>query len=143
MAIIFGVKKFRQYLLGRKFIIASDHKPLMHLLGETRAEALMASARIQRWALTLGAYEYVIEYRPGRQVENADSHCLLSQQQYQIKKKQYCFSSDWNLHWSPLPRYESGLAEILFCPRSVDTFNMDAHSKGMRTCLLTFIGRRN
>ena len=134
MAIIFGVKKFQQYLLGKKFIIASNQKSLMYLLGETRAEALMALARIQWWELTFGAYEYVIEYRHGRQVAKADSHCLLFQQQYQSQQKQYCFSSDSNLHWSPLPRYENGRgAETLFCPRSVDTFNMDDPSNGMRT----------
>ena len=32
----------------------------------------MASARIQRWALTLSAYNYNIEYRPGKQLANAD-----------------------------------------------------------------------
>ena len=33
----------------------------------------MASARIQRWALLLGGYDYTIEYKPGDQQANADS----------------------------------------------------------------------
>ena len=32
----------------------------------------MASARIQRWALTLSAYNYTISYKPGSQHGNAD-----------------------------------------------------------------------
>ena len=52
LAIVFGVKKFHQYLFGRKFIICSDHKPLQHIFSETRPIPAMASARIQRWALT-------------------------------------------------------------------------------------------
>ena len=32
----------------------------------------MASAHIQRWALTLSAYDYDIVFRPGRQHANAD-----------------------------------------------------------------------
>jgi len=32
----------------------------------------MASARLQRWALTLGAYDYRISYRPSRDHANAD-----------------------------------------------------------------------
>ena len=62
LAIIFGVKKFHQYLLGRKFVIYSDHKPLQHLFSESRIISPMASARIQRWALTLSAYNYQIRY---------------------------------------------------------------------------------
>ena len=72
LAIVFGVKKFHQYLLGRKFTILSDHKPLRHLFSESRPIPPMASARIQRWALTLSAYDYAIEYRPGDKHSNAD-----------------------------------------------------------------------
>ena len=32
----------------------------------------MASARIQRWAILLGGYDYTIAYRPGEQHANAD-----------------------------------------------------------------------
>ena len=32
----------------------------------------MASARIQRWALMLGAYSYTIAYKPGSELANAD-----------------------------------------------------------------------
>ena len=72
LAIIFGVKKFNQYLLGRKFTIYSDHKPLKHLFKEGRAVPPLASSRIQRWALTLGAYNYTMMYRPGKEHSNAD-----------------------------------------------------------------------
>lgn len=54
LAIIFAVKRFHQYLYGRRFTIISDHKPLEHLFSETKATPTLASARIQRWALILG-----------------------------------------------------------------------------------------
>ena len=47
LAIVFGVKSFCQYLLGRHFTIYSDHKPLQHLFSEKKAIPAMASARIQ------------------------------------------------------------------------------------------------
>ena len=72
LAIIFGMKCFHQYLLGRKFTIYSDHKPLEHLFGRSRAVPPLASARIQRWALTLGAYDYDICYKPGKDQASAD-----------------------------------------------------------------------
>ena len=72
LANIFGVKRFHQYLFGRQFTILSDHKPLKHLFSETQATPTLASARIQWWSLTLGAYDYMIEYKPGQEHGNAD-----------------------------------------------------------------------
>ena len=73
LAIVFGVRKFHDYLFGRKFEIRSDHKPLQYLFDENRSIPQLASARIQRWALILSAYDYVISYKPGDQHANADS----------------------------------------------------------------------
>ena len=74
LAIIFGVKRFHSYLFGHKFVILSDHKTLQYLFKEDKSTPVMASARIQRWALTLGSYDYSIEYKPGDHHSNAD--CL-------------------------------------------------------------------
>ena len=63
-------KTFHQYLVGRHFCILSDHKPLQHLFRETSGIPVLASARIQRWALILGAYDYTI-HKPGSQHNNA------------------------------------------------------------------------
>ena len=72
LAIVFGVKKFHQYLYGRRFTILSDHKPLQHIFKETSAIPPLVSARIQRWALLLGGYDYTISFKPGEQNANAD-----------------------------------------------------------------------
>ena len=72
LAIVFGVTKFRQYLLGREFTIISDHKPLLSLFSHTRSIPQMASARILRWALTLSAYQYTISFKSGKTHCNAD-----------------------------------------------------------------------
>ena len=72
LAIIFGVKRFLQYLFGRHFTILSDHKPLQHIFNERSATPPLASARIQRWALILGAYDYEISYKAGANHANAD-----------------------------------------------------------------------
>ncbi len=73
LAIIFAVKHFHQYLYGRAFKIYTDHKPLMSLFSETRCIPLLASARIQLWALTLSAYQYSIVYRAGKENANVDA----------------------------------------------------------------------
>ena len=71
-AIVFAVKHFHQYLYGRVFKIHTDHKPLMSLFSETRCIPPLASARIQRWALILSAYQYTIVHRAGKDNANAD-----------------------------------------------------------------------
>ena len=73
LSIIFGVKKFHDYLFGRKFEICSDHKPLQHIFDSQRSIPTLASARLQRWALALSAYDYMIAYKPGKEHANADS----------------------------------------------------------------------
>ncbi|KAG1927461.1 retrotransposable element [Pimephales promelas] len=63
-AIMFGLQRFHKYLYGRKFTIVTDHKPLLSLFNELKAVPQMSSPRIQRWAVTLRAYEYIIIYKP-------------------------------------------------------------------------------
>ena len=60
LAIIFAVKKFHRYLIGRHFTIESDHQPLKTLFGETRRIPNMAPSRIVRWAVIPSAYQYSI-----------------------------------------------------------------------------------
>ena len=72
LAIVFGVKHFHHYLLGRHFTMYSDHKPLQYLFNENKAIPTMASARIQDWALTLSAYDYDIVFKPGSKHANVD-----------------------------------------------------------------------
>ena len=72
LAIIFGVKKFHNYLYRRQFSIVTDHKPLIHLFSENRSIPAMASVRLQRWALVLSAYQYKIVYKCGKDNVNAD-----------------------------------------------------------------------
>ncbi len=73
LAIVFAVKRFHQFLYGRPFTVFTDHKPLMSLFSEHKSIPSMASARIQRWALKLSAYQYRIVYRAGKENANADA----------------------------------------------------------------------
>eukprot|EP00061_Rhincodon_typus_P008099 g30416.t1 len=39
LAVIFGEKKFNEYLYEQEFVIVTDHKPLLGLLKEDKAQA--------------------------------------------------------------------------------------------------------
>ena len=62
-----------QYVFGRHITIETDHKPLLGLLGETRAILSTPSGHVQRWALTLAVYDYSLVYRPGKEMYCADA----------------------------------------------------------------------
>ena len=74
LAVMFGIERFREYLLGGKFQIRTDHKPLVKLLGRENAMPVNCSARLQRWNLRLSQYNYTIIHIPGE--SNYISDCL-------------------------------------------------------------------
>ena len=59
--------KFREYLIGRKFIVFTDNNPLSHL------HTARLGAVEQRWQSELARFDYDIQYRPGRQNGAADA----------------------------------------------------------------------
>ena len=70
---MFAVKKFYHYLYGHQFTMITDHKPLLGLFSENKGIPERAAARITRWALLLAAYNYKLEYKPGKLNGNADA----------------------------------------------------------------------
>ena len=64
LSLVFGIKKFHQYLYGQQFVLVTDHKLLLSILGPKLGVPPLAAVRMQRWALLLSAYSYDIEFRP-------------------------------------------------------------------------------
>lgn len=65
-AIIWACEKFRPYLIGKRFVVETDHQSLKWLL-----EA-KSPTRLVRWALRLAEYDFEVKYRKGSQNSNAD-----------------------------------------------------------------------
>ena len=58
LSLVYGVKRFHQYLYGRQFTLVTDHKPLTAILGSKKGVPSLAAARLQHWALLLSTYSY-------------------------------------------------------------------------------------
>lgn len=62
LAIVFSLQKFHQYVYGRRFVLRTDHKPLVSIFGPKKGIPMMAASRLQRWSVIVAAYSYDIEY---------------------------------------------------------------------------------
>lgn len=68
LAVIYAVKKFRVYLLGKKFKIVTDCNAFKLTMSKRDL-----SAKIARWALLLEDYNYTIEHRTGAKMAHVDA----------------------------------------------------------------------
>ena len=67
LAIVFGLRKFRHYLIGRPVRVRTDHSSLRWLLDFKEPEGQLA-----RWLQVISTYDLVIQHRPGKLHGNAD-----------------------------------------------------------------------
>ena len=63
-----AVKKWRPYLLGKPFVIKTDHQSLKHLL-----EQRIGTPMQQKWITKLLGYSFVIDYKKGKENVVADA----------------------------------------------------------------------
>jgi hypothetical protein len=68
LAVVFYAKQFRNYLLGREFLLRTDHSALRWLRHTPEPIGQQA-----RWLEQLEAFNFRIEHRPGRKHGNADA----------------------------------------------------------------------
>ena len=71
LALTWACEKFNDYILGLKFCILTDHKPLISLLGTKSLDQL--PARIQRFRMRFMKYDYDIEHVPGKDLVVSDT----------------------------------------------------------------------
>ena len=70
LAFTWACEKFADYLIGLKFHIYTDHKPLVPLFSTKNLEEL--PARVQRFRLRMMRFNFTISHVPGKQLIIAD-----------------------------------------------------------------------
>ena len=71
LATTWACERFSTYILGMKFAIETDHKPLVPLLGSKHLNNLLP--RILRFRLRLARFDYMITHVPGKLLHTADT----------------------------------------------------------------------
>ncbi|XGW28165.1 hypothetical protein V3C99_008177 [Haemonchus contortus] len=73
LALVYAVRKFHRYLLGRQFTLLTDHKPLLSIFGSKKGLPAYTANRLLRWSLILRGYDFKIEYRKTTDFGQADA----------------------------------------------------------------------
>ena len=69
LAIVNGVTKFHTYILGKPFVIITDHKPLLMIHSKPLKSA---PPRLQRLLIKIQGYDFQLVYRPSNHMIIAD-----------------------------------------------------------------------
>ncbi|KAF7119456.1 hypothetical protein RHSIM_Rhsim13G0234900 [Rhododendron simsii] len=133
MAVVYAVKKWGHYLLGRHFIIRTDHFSLKYLLDQKISTTMQ-----QKWLTQLLGYDYEIMFKAGQDNKVADA---LSR--YGIREEGNLLAlsvvqTDWlnslKLGWQTDPALKAIIEELSNDPTSNEGYNL---SQGV----LTYKGR--
>ena len=71
LAVVWSVDRFKHYLLGKEFVIATDHKALVSALDENKSNKTYQS-RLTRWVDTLLPYQFKVIHLPGKDMGIVD-----------------------------------------------------------------------
>ena len=81
LAVVYFVKHFKHYLLGREFVLRTDHGSLVWLHKFKEPDG-----QIARWLQQLGPYTFLILHRQGKRHLNADSMSRLPSNEDKCKQ---------------------------------------------------------
>jgi hypothetical protein len=68
MSLVTAMQHWRMYLLGKRFIAVTDHKPLKWIMSMNNPPQ-----KLCRWLLTISEFQFDLEFRSGSENGNADA----------------------------------------------------------------------
>ena len=86
LALTWACERFRIFVIGRHFLLETDHKPLVSLFGSQTLDAL--PPRIQRLRMRLMRYTYSIQHIAGKNLITADTLSRAPLTDFRVEDKQ-------------------------------------------------------
>jgi len=86
LAIVYSLKYYKQYMMGRHFKIRTDHAPLTWL-----RHTPDPIGQQERWLEVMEEFNFIVEHRPGVKHGNAD---VFSRRPCRLKSCAYLYSAD-------------------------------------------------
>ena len=128
-AVVFGLKKFKQYLLGRRTIIRSDHAALSFLKRSKEPVAQQA-----RWLDFIEQFDLKIEHRAGSSHRAADAlsrrPCDEGQLCPQCEKRRIGTVGGQAMYWQAAVVREVGQAKVITRSQARDTLQVPGQDDG-------------
>ncbi|KII73675.1 hypothetical protein RF11_09419 [Thelohanellus kitauei] len=72
LSIIYGLRKFNQFLYEIRFVIVTDHKPLLATFNSRGDNNTLVANRLAQMQIGLNNYDYEIQYRATKDHGNSD-----------------------------------------------------------------------
>ena len=77
LAIGWSMERIQNFLLGKKFLLKSDQKPLEFLFNPRQELPSVTSSRILRWVIEIIAFDFDIIYIKGNTISHVDTQSRL------------------------------------------------------------------
>ena len=71
LAVVFGCERYHLYVMGSRFTVVTDHKPLVSIYNNPQSNP---PAWIERGTLRLQRYDMTVVYRPGKKIPPPAPH---------------------------------------------------------------------
>lgn len=95
-AVIFGIRKFYQYLYGRKFTLVTDNRAISQIFSPSKGLSTLSSTRMQHYALYLEQFDYTIKCKRSKENSNADAMSRLpNSESYKFTEEVYFVEGEY------------------------------------------------
>ena len=71
LTVTWAMKHYRCYIFGRQIVVRTDHSALKYLY-----KFADNNARLMRWSLRLGDYQFEVQHRPASKIRHVDALTL-------------------------------------------------------------------